>query len=250
MRGWLGHPWRQGILPGQCIGAQDMMELGLCYFFCSIDSWILVPSESSRIRASIEFYRANNSPFIPSPQAAQTPPQNPTVEFISSILRAKAKRQRPSCFTMATDAATTSTTTNTDDKTPITVITGFLGAGKTTLVNYILHEQRQWKICVLENEFGEVSIDDTLGTFHVSIFIFIPSVVFLCLWSGVCPYGWYYWQLAGPLVRAASWRSARLALIRRRSSSSSSFFKLRYTHSHIHITYTRPRTYKYSRRSS
>lgn len=48
--------------------------------------------------------------------------------------------------------------------TPITVITGFLGAGKTTFVNYILKEQNDWKICVLENEFGEVSIDDGLGT--------------------------------------------------------------------------------------
>lgn len=46
--------------------------------------------------------------------------------------------------------------------TPITVITGFLGAGKTTFVNYILKEQNDWKICVLENEFGEVSIDDGL----------------------------------------------------------------------------------------
>ena len=30
-------------------------------------------------------------------------------------------------------------------------------AGKTTLVNYILKEQNEWKIAVLENEFGEVS---------------------------------------------------------------------------------------------
>lgn len=51
---------------------------------------------------------------------------------------------------------------NSADLTPITVITGFLGAGKTTLVNYILKEQKEWKICVLENEFGEVSIDDGL----------------------------------------------------------------------------------------
>lgn len=51
---------------------------------------------------------------------------------------------------------------NAADLTPITVITGFLGAGKTTLVNYILKEQTEWKICVLENEFGEVSIDDGL----------------------------------------------------------------------------------------
>jgi G3E family GTPase len=48
------------------------------------------------------------------------------------------------------------------EKTPVTIITGFLGAGKTTLVNYILKEQNTWKICVVENEFGEVPIDDSL----------------------------------------------------------------------------------------
>ena len=53
--------------------------------------------------------------------------------------------------------------TSNNDLTPITVITGFLGAGKTTFVNYILKEQQKWKICVLENEFGEVAIDDGLG---------------------------------------------------------------------------------------
>jgi len=55
-----------------------------------------------------------------------------------------------------------SSETETDDLTPITVVTGFLGAGKTTLLNYILKEQKDWKIAVLENEFGEVSIDDGL----------------------------------------------------------------------------------------
>jgi len=48
------------------------------------------------------------------------------------------------------------------DKLPITIVTGFLGAGKTTLVNYILNEQREKKICVIENEFGAVSIDEAL----------------------------------------------------------------------------------------
>lgn len=55
--------------------------------------------------------------------------------------------------------------TSTKDTTPITVVTGFLGAGKTTLVNYILKEQNNWKIAVLENEFGEVAIDDGLGMY-------------------------------------------------------------------------------------
>lgn len=34
---------------------------------------------------------------------------------------------------------------------------GFLGAGKTTLVNYILQEKHGKKIAVIENEFGEVT---------------------------------------------------------------------------------------------
>ena len=33
---------------------------------------------------------------------------------------------------------------------------------KTTLVNCILKEQKQWKICIIENEFGEVAIDNDL----------------------------------------------------------------------------------------
>ncbi|CBN77141.1 conserved unknown protein [Ectocarpus siliculosus] len=49
-----------------------------------------------------------------------------------------------------------------EEKTPVTVVTGFLGAGKTTLVNYILKEQREMKIAVIENEYGAVSIDTEL----------------------------------------------------------------------------------------
>ncbi|CAB1103553.1 unnamed protein product [Ectocarpus sp. CCAP 1310/34] len=49
-----------------------------------------------------------------------------------------------------------------EEKTPVTVVTGFLGAGKTTLVNYILKEQREMKIAVIENEYGAVSIDTDL----------------------------------------------------------------------------------------
>ncbi|QYM78249.1 GTP-binding protein [Horticoccus luteus] len=45
---------------------------------------------------------------------------------------------------------------------PVTVLTGFLGAGKTTLLNRILTGQHGKKIAVIENEFGEVGVDNQL----------------------------------------------------------------------------------------
>src|SRR5688572_17308250 len=53
---------------------------------------------------------------------------------------------------------------NNETMTPIavTVLTGFLGAGKTTLLRQILHTQQQIKIAVIENEFGEMPIDNQL----------------------------------------------------------------------------------------
>lgn len=49
-----------------------------------------------------------------------------------------------------------------DERVPVTVVTGFLGSGKTTLINRILAEQHGQKIAVIVNEFGEVSIDGQL----------------------------------------------------------------------------------------
>jgi len=49
-----------------------------------------------------------------------------------------------------------------EDKTPVTVITGFLGSGKTTLINHILSNKTGEKVCVIENEFGSVDIDTSL----------------------------------------------------------------------------------------
>ncbi|MEM8807073.1 MAG: GTP-binding protein, partial [Cyanobacteria bacterium P01_G01_bin.38] len=47
-------------------------------------------------------------------------------------------------------------------KIPVTVVTGFLGAGKTTLVRHLLQNNQGRRIAVLVNEFGEVGIDGEL----------------------------------------------------------------------------------------
>ena len=45
---------------------------------------------------------------------------------------------------------------------PVTIITGFLGAGNTTLLNHIHSNQQGLKTAVLVNEFGEIGIDNDL----------------------------------------------------------------------------------------
>lgn len=45
---------------------------------------------------------------------------------------------------------------------PITLLTGYLGSGKTTLINHILTNQENKKIAVIVNDIGEVNIDATL----------------------------------------------------------------------------------------
>ncbi|WP_020471342.1 CobW family GTP-binding protein [Zavarzinella formosa] len=45
---------------------------------------------------------------------------------------------------------------------PVTVLTGFLGSGKTTLLNHILTANHGKRIAVIENEFGEIGVDQDI----------------------------------------------------------------------------------------
>ena len=50
------------------------------------------------------------------------------------------------------------------NKIPVTVITGFLGAGKTSLLNQLIKSHKDKKFVIIENEFGEENIDSELVT--------------------------------------------------------------------------------------
>src|ERR1700716_1539733 len=52
--------------------------------------------------------------------------------------------------------------TATSERVPVTVLTGFLGDGKTALLNHILTAQHGKRIAIIENEFGEVGVDQGL----------------------------------------------------------------------------------------
>ncbi|MTH79764.1 cobalamin biosynthesis protein CobW [Paracoccus aestuariivivens] len=45
------------------------------------------------------------------------------------------------------------------EKLPVTVITGFLGAGKTTLISHLMRNPGGKRLAVIVNEFGEVGVD-------------------------------------------------------------------------------------------
>ncbi|BAC15389.1 hypothetical conserved protein [Oceanobacillus iheyensis HTE831] len=48
-----------------------------------------------------------------------------------------------------------------DARTPVTIVTGYLGAGKTSFLNHILHQTSE-KLAIIVNEYGDIGIDDQL----------------------------------------------------------------------------------------
>jgi G3E family GTPase len=47
-------------------------------------------------------------------------------------------------------------------KIPVLIVTGFLGAGKTTFINYLIQNNRNHRFALIENEFGKIALDSTI----------------------------------------------------------------------------------------
>ena len=45
------------------------------------------------------------------------------------------------------------------EKIPVTILTGFLGAGKTTLIRNLILKNKSKKLAVIINEFGDLGVD-------------------------------------------------------------------------------------------
>lgn len=81
-----------------------------------------------------------------------------------------------------------------DNSLPLTVISGFLGAGKTTLVNRLLKDPGGRRIIVLVNDFGSINIDAELIQSRAEDMIGLTNGCACCTVAG---------DLTGALLRIA-----------------------------------------------
>ena len=69
-------------------------------------------------------------------------------------------------------------------KIPISLLTGFLGSGKTTVLNHLLHQPAMANVMVIINEFGEIGLDHELVESATDDLVLLQSGCLCCTVRG------------------------------------------------------------------
>jgi len=69
-------------------------------------------------------------------------------------------------------------------RTPVTLLTGFLGSGKTTVLNHVLKQPEMAATAVIVNEFGEIGIDHLLVEKAIDDVVLMQSGCLCCTIRG------------------------------------------------------------------
>jgi G3E family GTPase len=80
--------------------------------------------------------------------------------------------------------ATSGTRVRTAEKLPVSIITGFLGSGKTTVLNHLLKQPGMQSTAVIINEFGEVGIDHLLVETSTELMVELNNGCICCTIRG------------------------------------------------------------------
>ena len=72
----------------------------------------------------------------------------------------------------------------TDTRIPVTLLTGFLGAGKTTVLNHLINDPEAGRIAVIMNEFGAAGLDHDLIEASTEETILMQSGCLCCTFRG------------------------------------------------------------------